>query len=81
MIGKVYGLPVIVSNALADGEFFAFEKSAVVFGFQAQPAYDEGPALEYGAGAKKRVLDALYGISAVQVDGGGLCPLIVKHGV
>lgn len=80
VIGRLYGMPVVIHNGLADAEFFMFEKSAVVMGVQSAPTYDEGPALEYGAGAKKRVLDMLFGATALQLTA-GKSALIIKHGV
>lgn len=80
VVGRIYGVPCIVHSGLPAGSFYMFEKTGIAIGFQANPAYDEGPALEYGAGAKKRVLDQLFGVMALQVES-GVSKLIVKHGV
>lgn len=80
MIGRVFGIPVIVHNGLADGEFFMFEKTGVALGFQSAPAYGEAPAIEYGVGSVKRAIDQLFGVAGLQLTG-GLSPLVIKHGV
>jgi len=67
VIGRLYGIPVVEHNLLADGEYFMAEKSALAFGFQRAPAYGEEPAIDYGVGAVKRVMDALYGVKALQI--------------
>jgi hypothetical protein len=78
-IGKLFGLPVVISNALADGQFFAFEKSGVAIGYQSAPAYGEQTALEYGVGSMLRAVDQLFGVCGLQLTG-GLSPLVIKHG-
>lgn len=79
-IGRLFGLPVVVSNALADGEYFAFEKSGIAIGYQASPSYGEQTALEYGVGSMLRAVDQLFGVCGLQLTA-GISPLIIKHGV
>lgn len=79
-IGKLFGFPVVVSNALSDSQFYAFEKSGVAIGYQAAPAYGEQPALEYGVGSMLRAVDQLFGVCGLQLTA-GVSPLVIKHGV
>jgi hypothetical protein len=67
LIGRVFGIPVVETNALEDGEFFMAEKGAVVYGFQRNPAVGEEPAIDFGVGCMKKAMDALYGIKSVQI--------------
>lgn len=67
VIGKVYGIPVVETNHLADGEFLMAEKSGCAYGFQKGPQYGEQPANEYGVGAKLRVMDLLAGVKGLQI--------------
>jgi hypothetical protein len=79
-IGRCLGIPVIVHNGLADGEFFMFEKSGIALGFQSAPAYGEAPAIDYGVGSVKRAIDQLFGVAGLQLTA-GVSPLVIKHGV
>ena len=79
-VGRLYGIPCIVHNGLADAEFFMFEKSGVAIGWQSAPAYGEAPAIEYGVGSVKRAIDQLFGCAGMQLTA-GLSPLVIKHGV
>lgn len=67
VVGRVFGIPVVVHNLLGDAEFFMAEKGALAYGFQKAPAYGEQDELDFGVGAKKRALDALYGMKSLQV--------------
>lgn len=80
MIGRLYGIPVIVHNGLADGEYFMFEKSGVAFAMQKAPAIGEAPAIEYGTSSVKRAMDCLFGVCGLQLTA-GVSPLVIKHGV
>lgn len=74
VIGRLYGLPVVEHNLLTDGEYFMAEKSSLAFGFQKAPAYAEEDAIDYGVGSKKRVMDALYGVKALQIGQANAAP-------
>jgi hypothetical protein len=67
MIGKLYGMNVVEHTALADGEWYMSTKSAVAYAFQREPAYGEQEDLDLGVGAKKRAMDCLYGVKALQI--------------
>ena len=68
LIGRVFGIPVVETNQLNDGEYFMAERGAIAYGFQRSPAYAEESELDYGVGAMKRVMDALYGVKSLQVS-------------
>ncbi len=68
-IGRVYGIPVIVHDALADGEFFMFAKEGLNIGFQKGAQMSSQPANEYGVGAMRTAVDQLLGVKGSQLDG------------
>lgn len=81
VIGKLYGVPVMVHNALPAGfNALMYEKSAACYGFQKGPAYDEQKSIEYGVGSKLCAVDQLFGAQALQIAqesaGAGKSPLI-----
>jgi N4-gp56 family major capsid protein len=82
VIGRVYGVPVLVHNGLADGEILMWEKEGCAIGFQRQPAIDEQKEIGYGTGALLKAMDQLYGIQGLQLGEKGLLasqsPLVVK---
>lgn len=82
LIGKVYGIPVIVHNGMPAGSMLMFDKAGVGIAFQQAPAMGEQPAIEYGVNAKRVAIEAIYGISALQLGeksvGGTKSPLIVQ---
>jgi hypothetical protein len=85
MIGRVYGIPVVEHNLLGVGQYFMAEKGAIAFGFQKAPAYGEEDAIDFGVGAKKRALDALYGVKGLQIGAASAAPtksaLMIKYKV
>lgn len=82
VIGRIYGMPVLVHNGLVDGQALVWDKSAVAIGFQRAPAVDSQKAIQYGTGAELHAMDQLYGIKALQLAekgmAAGISPLIVK---
>lgn len=82
MIGKVYGIPVIMHNGLADGESYMAAKSGLAYGFQKGVQASEQMANEYGSQAKRVAADQLFGIKGMQLGEKGVAvattsPLIV----
>lgn len=82
VIGRVFGVPVLVHNGLADGEILMWEKEGCAIGFQRPPAIDEQKEIGYGTGAMLKAMDQLYGIKGLQLGEKGLLatqsPLVVK---
>ena len=82
-IGRVFGVPVIVSNILASSQAVMFEKSACGIAFQQQPNLASENAIDYGTKARKFALDQILGMSALQLGVNGAAasesPLIAKY--
>lgn len=81
VIGKVFGVPVLVHNGVTTTSSIMFEKSAMAVGFQSGPNYSEQAANEYGALSKRVAIDQLFGLKALQTGlksaPVGTSPLIV----
>jgi len=82
VIGKVYGLPVVVHNGLGAQQYFMADKSGVAIAFQKAPAMAEQPMVEYGTSAKLVAMDQLFGLGGLQLGekgvGGTQSPLVIK---
>jgi hypothetical protein len=93
VIGRVYGIPVLIHNSSelddADENFqqaVMFDKSGLAIGFQRSPNFDEQKAIEYGTGAMRQALDQLLGIKGMQLGvstpkhtvGATVSPLVAK---
>jgi hypothetical protein len=80
VIGKVYGVEVMVHGGLAAADAIMFDKEAIAFGFQKGSNYSEQLDNDYGSTAMKCVVDQLYGLKALQLGqngaAAGKCPLI-----
>jgi Phage capsid protein len=90
VIGRIYGLNVMVHTKPTLAKSFVFEKSAIGFGLQKAPQYDEQKDIRYGTGSMLAAIDQLYGFKALQLGNGldsagvalasGLSPLIAEIG-
>lgn len=82
VIGKVFGVKVIISPEIASGTFYMYEQSGLAYGFQRIPQYDSAPAPQYGAGSILEVLDAKFGVKGLQIAmqgaAAGKSALVVK---
>lgn len=82
VIGRVYGIPVVMHNGLADGQSFMAAKSGLAYGFQQGIQASEQNANEYGSQAKRVAADQLFGIKGLQLGEKGAAvgtsPLIVS---
>jgi hypothetical protein len=74
VIGRVYGIPVLIHNSselddAGNGEQQAimFEKSGLAIGFQRMPSFDEQKEIAYGTGAMRQALDQLFGVKGLQL--------------
>lgn len=77
VIGSVYGVPIVVSNALTALQYFCVEKSGLALGFQKGLSMDEQGANEFGVGAKRVAMDQLFGTKGLQLgvtNGKGIVP-------
>ncbi len=70
VIGRVYGVPVMVHSEAPDATCVMYEKSGLAVGFQKGPTMASQPANEYGAGSVRVAIDQLYGCKALQIDVG-----------
>ncbi len=82
VIGKVYGIPVKISNAVASQQATMFEKSGFAYGFGRTSKLQEQSAIDYGTDAKLVVVDAQFGSGGLQLGVGtaaaGKSPLVTK---
>lgn len=81
VIGRVYGIPVMVHNAMPTGfNALMYAKSAACFGFQKGPKYGEQASIDYGVDSKLCAVDQLFGTCALQIaqagETSGQSPLI-----
>lgn len=67
IVGQILGMPVYVSNLLADKQLFMYEKSACVIGFQKEAEYGEQSFIELGVGAKRAAVDMYFGLAGQQL--------------
>lgn len=74
VIGRVYGIPVLIHNSpdlddAADGyqQALMFEREACAIGFQRAPSFDEQKKIEYGTGAMLQAVDQLFGVKGMQL--------------
>jgi hypothetical protein len=70
VIGKIYGLNVMIHSKPDLAKSFIFEKSAVAFGLQKAPQYDEQKDIRYGTGSMLAAIDQLFGFKALQLGQG-----------
>ncbi len=71
LIGRVYGVPVLVHNGVAAGKAHMWEKSGLAVGFQKSPAMSSQLANEYGTSAQRVAMDQLFGVDSLQREVGG----------
>jgi hypothetical protein len=60
-IGTLYGIPVIEDDSVADGVSLLAHRQALAYGFGALPAVEDEPAIAYGTGSRRWVMDQMYG--------------------
>lgn len=70
VIGKIYGMNVMVHTNPSLVKSFIYDKAAVALAFQKAPMYAEQKAVEYGTEAMKAAIDQLVGIKALQIANG-----------
>ena len=93
VIGRVYGIDVLIHNssALDDAgngfqQAIMFEKEGCAVGFQRRPNFDEQKEIAYGTGAMLQAVDQLFGVKGCQLGvssdkntvGAGLSALVAK---
>lgn len=66
MIGRVYGVNVMISNLIGASTFYMYDKAAAGVAFQQGPQMATQPEIQYGSGAERHVMDQLLGTSLLQ---------------
>lgn len=83
-LGRIYGIPVVVSNLVAANSYYMYESSGIAIGFQQSPRMSDQGANEYGSGARRYALDQLFGVKGMQLGVNGVLAtesaLVMKDG-
>lgn len=75
MIGRVYGVNVVISNLVGASTYYMYDKAAQAVAFQQRPQLASQSEIQYGSGAERFVLDQLLGTSLMQNGA-----LVIKDG-
>jgi hypothetical protein len=82
MIGRIYGVPVLVNNQVEDQQAYMFSKEGIGCAFQKQPSMDEEKDLRYGSQGRLVAVDQLFGIGGLELGEKGVLaaesPLVAK---
>ena len=70
MIGRIYGIPVLLTNALASGEFYMYEKLGIAGAFQRAPQVGTSPDVSYGPTAQRWAIESHFGVKGMQIQVG-----------
>jgi hypothetical protein len=70
VIGRIYGMNVLVHTLPTLAKSFIYEKAALGFAFQKAPQYDEQKDIRYGTGAMLAAVDQLVGLKGLQLGNG-----------
>lgn len=70
MIGRIYGVPVVLTNALASGEYHMYEKLGIAGAFQRAPQIGTNPDVKYGPTAQRWAIEAHFGVKGMQIQVG-----------
>lgn len=84
VIGRIYGIPVIVSNAFGADKYAMYEKSGLAVAFQRQATIGTNPDVKYGPTAQRWAIEAQFGVKGMQIAVGsaaaGKSALVAKDG-
>ncbi len=82
VIGRLYGVPVVLSNLIGSQQALMYESGGCAIGWQKRPAMNKQGANEYGVGAERHAMDQLFGVKGMQLGVGsaaaGKSPLVIK---
>jgi hypothetical protein len=70
MIGRVYGVNVLISNLMPVQQAYMYESSAIALAFQREVRRDSEKNIDYGTGAERVVFDAVFGVKSMQTAKG-----------
>ena len=76
-IGKVYSIPVIISNLVGAGQAIMFEKDGYGVAFQQGVNMSEESNNQFGSLGKRVCVDQVFGTGGLELSG-GVSPLIAK---
>lgn len=81
-IGRVFGTPVVESNAFTGQQAYMWEMDGLGLAFQQRPNLSRQGANEYGSGAERYALDQVFGVGGLQLGEKGVLatesPLVAK---
>lgn len=72
VIGRLYGIPVIIHTGLGATQYFLWEKGGMAIAFQKGPQMSEQGANEFGTSAKRVAMDQLFGTCGLQLGVNGV---------
>jgi hypothetical protein len=82
VLGRLYGVNVVITAELAAQQYFMYERGGVALGFQKGPQMEEQGANEFGVGARRVAMDQLFGVKGMQIEEQGVAAgesaLVVK---
>lgn len=82
VIGRVYGVPVMVSNLVKAGQALMYDLDGFGLAFQEGVQMSEQKANEYGANSVRVAIDQIFGVGGLELGeqgvGATLSPLVVK---
>lgn len=82
VIGRLYGIPVVIHNGLAAAQYFLCEKNGLGIAFQQAPAMSSQLANQFGTSAQRVAMDQLFGLTGLQLGekgvGATLSALVAK---
>lgn len=77
VIGKLYGMPVMVHTGLSATQYFLYGKDGMAVGFQQGAKMSSQGANEFGSGATRTAIDQLFGVKGMQLAA-GVSALVIK---
>lgn len=81
-IGQVYGIPVVISRNITDGDMFMYDSDGIGLGFQGGMEMSDQAANEYGANSRRIAMDQVFGLGGLELGeqgvGATLSPLVGK---
>jgi len=81
-VGTVYGMPVIRRSGVAEDRYYMYDSEGIGFAMQVGPQMDSEKDIQFGTGAMRFAMDALYGVDSLQRGeksaGAGESALILK---
>ena len=77
-MGTLFGAPVIRHNNLPANTYYLAGKDGIAYGFQRSPSLDSEKDIDYGTGAMKWAMDALFGVKGQQLGAAKTAPVATE---